>query len=316
MRPIAALSSAGLLLVDRLTGRAVWITPWPPPPWSMISTGRLDPELAGPFEIEPGECRASRQRGAGRRLSAAGAALTGLRPGIPVAVGTGDDFSTPLGAGSAPPGRIAVSFGTGEVVGAVHGTAGHRRRPLVETHAYPGGASSSRIPAGFRAARSAGSWSPHLGFAAMDALAGQARRAPMGVTFLPASTGAMAPEWVAEARGCFYGLTAAHGRGHLTRAVLEGCAFAMRDVVDRLAASASIRGALAAERWRPQPRLGRDPGRAARPGRGGRRRLRQLAFGAALLAAVAAGPSPASAGPPTCWRRRLSKSPAPAHRRL
>jgi xylulokinase len=44
----------------------------------------------------------------------------------------------------------------------------------------------------------------------------------------------MAPEWVPSARGCFYGLSAAHERGHLARALLEGCAFAMRDVVDRL----------------------------------------------------------------------------------
>jgi xylulokinase len=46
----------------------------------------------------------------------------------------------------------------------------------------------------------------------------------------------MAPEWVASARGCFYGLTPAHGAGQLTRAALEGCAFAMRDVVERLVA--------------------------------------------------------------------------------
>ena len=44
----------------------------------------------------------------------------------------------------------------------------------------------------------------------------------------------MAPEWIAAARGCFYGIAAAHGSGHLARAVLEGCAFAMRDVLERL----------------------------------------------------------------------------------
>ena len=44
----------------------------------------------------------------------------------------------------------------------------------------------------------------------------------------------MAPEWIASARGCFYGLSAGHGTAHLARAVLEGCAFAMRDVLERL----------------------------------------------------------------------------------
>ncbi|MBL8905259.1 MAG: xylulokinase, partial [Rhizobiales bacterium] len=55
-----------------------------------------------------------------------------------------------------------------------------------------------------------------------------------GVTFVPALSGAMAPEWVATARGAFYGLTPSHGRGHMARAVLEGTAFAMRDVLERV----------------------------------------------------------------------------------
>jgi xylulokinase len=55
------------------------------------------------------------------------------------------------------------------------------------------------------------------------------------LTFLPALTGAMAPAWIPAARGCFYGLTPSHSRGHMARALLEGCAFAMRDVLERLA---------------------------------------------------------------------------------
>jgi xylulokinase len=65
-----------------------------------------------------------------------------------------------------------------------------------------------------------------------------AERAPPGadgVIFLPAHSGAMAPEWVAGPRSPFYGLTASHGPQHVSRALLEGCAFAMRDVIDRLA---------------------------------------------------------------------------------
>ena len=55
-----------------------------------------------------------------------------------------------------------------------------------------------------------------------------------GLNFLPALTGAMTPEWIAGARGCFYGLTPSHGAGHLARAALEGTAFGLRDVVERL----------------------------------------------------------------------------------
>jgi xylulokinase len=54
--------------------------------------------------------------------------------------------------------------------------------------------------------------------------------------FLPALSGAMTPEWIAGARGCFYGLTPSHGPGHLARAVLEGNAFGLKDVVMALQA--------------------------------------------------------------------------------
>ena len=47
----------------------------------------------------------------------------------------------------------------------------------------------------------------------------------------------MAPRWEADARGAWYGLTPAHGKAHLCRALLEGSAYAFRDVVE------AIRGA-------------------------------------------------------------------------
>ena len=46
--------------------------------------------------------------------------------------------------------------------------------------------------------------------------------------------GAMAPEWNADARACWYGLTPAHGRAHLLRALLEGSAYALRDVLEAM----------------------------------------------------------------------------------
>jgi xylulokinase len=49
--------------------------------------------------------------------------------------------------------------------------------------------------------------------------------------FLPCMQGAMAPEWNGAARGVFYGLTLAHTRDHMTRAILEGSAFALRDIL-------------------------------------------------------------------------------------
>jgi xylulokinase len=46
--------------------------------------------------------------------------------------------------------------------------------------------------------------------------------------------GAMAPEWNGAARGVFYGLSLSHGREHLTRALLEGSAFGLRDILEAM----------------------------------------------------------------------------------
>lgn len=198
---------------------------------------RFEPGLLALFELDADELPAIAEAGeqAGT-LHQEGAALTGLPAGIPVAVGTGDDFSNPLGAGLVEPGRLACALGTAEVVGALHDHPTIDRRGLVETHGYPGGRFFIENPGWL--AGGALAWLIHIcrlrDVGELDALAAAAPPGAGGVTFLPALSGAMAPEWIERARGCFYGLSAAHGSGDLARAVLEGCAFAMRDVLERL----------------------------------------------------------------------------------
>lgn len=55
--------------------------------------------------------------------------------------------------------------------------------------------------------------------------------------WVPALAGATAPEWNAAAWAGWFGLTAAHGRAHLARALLEGNAFALRDVLEAIQAA-------------------------------------------------------------------------------
>jgi xylulokinase len=227
-------------LVARLTGARVFDR-------ALASTTMLyglarrgyEPALLDGFGIAAAELPEIAEAGdrAGA-LTAAGAALTGLPEGIPVAVGTGDDFSSPLGAGLVAPGRAVCVLGTAEVVGALDLEPRIDDRGLVETHSYPGGGFYIENPGWLSGGALA--WLRALfgiaDFAAFDRLAAAAGPGAAGVTFLPALGGAMAPEWVASARGCFYGLTPAQGAGELARAALEGCAFAMRDVIERLIA--------------------------------------------------------------------------------
>lgn len=170
-------------------------------------------------------------------LTDRGAQLTGLPRGLTVAVGTGDDFSTPLGAGIAGAGILATVLGTAEVVGALHAEPLIDERGLVETHRYVGSRLYYIENPGW-VSGGALEWLRGLlgiaDFAAFDRLAAAVPPGADGLTFLPALTGAMVPEWNADARGCFYGLTPSHGPGHLARAVLEGNAFGMGDVAARL----------------------------------------------------------------------------------
>jgi len=72
---------------------------------------------------------------------------------------------------------------------------------------------------------------------AYDLLCAQAAEVPPGaegLVFLPCMQGAMAPEWNGSARGVFSGLTLAHTRAHMTRAILEGSAFALRDILEAM----------------------------------------------------------------------------------
>jgi xylulokinase len=170
-------------------------------------------------------------------LTAEGAALAGLPEGVPVAVGTGDDFSNLLGCGICAPGIVGVSLGTAEAVGALSEREVFDPELLVETHAFPGG----RYHLGNPGWLGGGSvrWAAGVLGMSEESFTTAAAAAPAGcegLVFIPALSGAMAPKWIAGARGSFVGLSLRHRGAHMARAVLEGTAFALRDVVERLAA--------------------------------------------------------------------------------
>jgi len=225
-------------LVHRLTGNAVMDHGLASTTMLYALQSRdLDPWLLDQFAIARNRLPAIADAGScAGTLSRHGAELCGLPAGIAVAVGTGDDFTTPLGAGLAAPGKLVCVLGTAEVVGALHPEPIIDQAGLLETHAYGSGGYFIENPGWLSGG--ALTWLRDLlkfkDFAELDALADTVTPGCDALTFLPALNGAMAPEWIASARGCFYGLTPAHGPGHMARAVLEGAAFAMGDVRNRL----------------------------------------------------------------------------------
>jgi xylulokinase len=181
-------------------------------------------------------------------LTEAFAEATGLDPDTAVAVGCGDEMAATLGAGVYAPGEVCDVVGTAEPVCAASDRPRTDPTMLVECHPHadpdawllenPGFVSGGNLRwwrDGFapleREAEAAGDGD------AYDALAGAAADVPPGadgLVFLPCMQGAMAPEWNGSARGAFVGLTLAHSRAHMTRAILEGSAFALRDILEAM----------------------------------------------------------------------------------
>jgi xylulokinase len=203
-----------------------------------LASREYDPVLLGAFDLDQRSLPeiASADSVAGR-LTAAGSELTGLPVGIPVAVGTGDDFANAIGTGVVSPGVVSCCLGTAEVVGAISPALIRDGEGLLQTHGFLRGSYLIGNPGW--SAGGALSWFCRTfsveSADALSALADETAPGSGGLLFLPALTGAMAPRWVASARGAFYGIAPLHGKAELARSVLEGCAFAMRDVVDRLA---------------------------------------------------------------------------------
>jgi xylulokinase len=235
---VAALTGANVM--DEALASTTMLAALGAPGW--------DEDLCAAFEIDAARLPAIAPAGAvAGTLSERGARLTGLPASCRVAVGSGDDFTNPVGSGIGGTGVACVTLGTGEVVSTLAATPVCDAAHLVETRCFPTGHFQLGNPGWLSGG--AVRWLREVlavgDDAQLHALAADAPVGCDGVLFFPGLSGAMSPVWDATARASFYGMTSGHGRAHLARALLEGNAFAMRDVLARLAelgaASSSIR---------------------------------------------------------------------------
>ncbi len=176
------------------------------------------------------------------------AQLTGLASGTPVVIGGGDGACATVGAGAIRPGDAYTYIGSSAWMAVV------AQRPLFDpqmrtfnlAHLDP----ALYFPLGaMQAAGGALDWFERLlrGEAQegggtplpplYDELAEAAAAVPPGahgLLFLPYLMGERSPYWDAGARGAFIGLSMAHGRPELARAVLEGVALNLRLILEAL----------------------------------------------------------------------------------
>lgn len=244
----------------------------------------------------------------------------GVATSCRVVVGTGDEHAACLAAGVLEPGLVCDITGTAEPVAAVALEPLIDPQGLLETHPHALPARWLLENPGFVSGGSL-RWLADaiLGVPERQiaALAGDVPAGADGLVFVPALGGAVTPRWNDRARGTFHGLRLGHDRRHLARAVLEGCAFALRDVVERLDALG-----LAGERIRVLGGGARDPLWLSIKADVTQRVVERLAepeataFGAALLAATAAGwyPDPGAAARATARVLPDTDEPSGANR--
>lgn len=161
----------------------------------------------------------------------------GLTTACRVVVGTGDEHGAALGAGVVRPGIVCDITGTAEPVGVAALEPVIDPTGLVETHGHADPRAWFIENPGFVSGGSLRWFLDVVGGdeARLDAEAATVPPGSAGLTFLPALAGSTTPRWDEHARGAFTGLALGHSRAHLARAVLEGCTFAMLDLVNRLA---------------------------------------------------------------------------------
>ena len=172
-------------------------------------------------------------------LSESAARLLGLKSGIPIAGGAGDNAASAIGLGAVNTGDSFISLGTSGVIFSVT----DRHRPNVNDavhafcHALPGKWHQMSV---MLTAASALKWithatghqsEPELLKKVAELDAAERQSAPI---FLPYMSGERTPHNDASASGSFVGLRHNHHAAHLAYSVIEGVSFGMRDGLDAL----------------------------------------------------------------------------------
>lgn len=166
-------------------------------------------------------------------MSPEAAEATGLDAGTPIVGGAGDQAAAAVGTGAVEAGIVSLSLGTSGVVFAT------TDQPVIEPagrlhafcHAVPGKwhLMGVMLSAGGSLRWHRDTFAPDVDY---DVLLEPAANVPPGsdgLLFLPYLTGERTPHPDPLARGAFVGLTVRHNLPHLTRSVLEGVAFGLRD---------------------------------------------------------------------------------------
>ncbi|GGM15604.1 MULTISPECIES: FGGY-family carbohydrate kinase [Micromonospora] len=195
-----------------------WHQPW----YDEIMAGLPAPRLAWSAEVVG-------------TVTPAAAEATGLPVGTPVCAGTVDAWAESVSVGVRAPGDLMLMYGS--TMFFVQQLAAVARHPQLWNTA--GVAPDTYcLAAGMATSGSLTGWLRELvGDVPFETLVAEAARVPAGsdgLLLLPYFAGERSPIFDPDARGVIAGLTLRHGRGHLFRAVYEGIAYGIRQILELL----------------------------------------------------------------------------------
>lgn len=179
-------------------------------------------------------------------LTESAAKAMGLRAGIPVVGGGGDQAASAIGNGIVGRGVVSATMGTSGVVFAHSDEVQVDPEGRLHTfcHAVRGkwhvmgcvlsaGGSLQWYRNQLCQAEIAEAKKKKIDpYELITAQAADAPAGSEGLFFLPYLTGERTPHADPNARGCWIGLSLRHGKPHLARSVMEGATYAMRDTLE------------------------------------------------------------------------------------
>lgn len=199
-------------------------------------------------------------------VSAAAAEATGLKTGTPVIAGGGDGQVAGLGTNALSPDRAYLNIGTALVSG-IYGKPYRISKawrtmgsPTGEGYYYESCLRSGTFLVSWFVEKVCGvdaSRDPEI-FKRLESEAAEVGIGADGLLMVPYFLGVMSPYWDSAARGIFIGLSPAHGRGHMYRALMESLALeqafctqtAEAELGITLKSYVAIGGGASSETWR------------------------------------------------------------------
>lgn len=229
----------------RLAMTGQWATDWIDAEGSLLfnpSERRWDPDICGlismPVQWLPPAFAPTDVTG---YVTQEGERLTGIPTGTPVVAGCSDTAAEDFAAGACDDGQAVIKLATAGNVNVM--TTNPCPRPGWLTYSHPISGLSYHSLATNSAASSTrwfreilGGDSKNISYADMEREAGEAPAGAGGLLFHPYLLGERSPYWDPNLRASFVGLSAAHRRGHMIRAILEGGALSLADCLEVLEA--------------------------------------------------------------------------------